>query len=531
MTVDELLGGAVPRFGRAVLTGLFVLAVPPLATAATWTRVGSAGSLINEPSVASDGSAPVVAWALTPGGSALESIEASTLTVSSTGAVTPSPAVTAVGGWAGVSNPLLVSRPGGLQLIWQGSHSTDTNDPLPAGTYVTARDAAGGFGPPAAAGRPYDGDLGGVGLPDGTPLWATNFRGTMSVLRGVVPTQEGNDLQAGLGCCAYHPNMAFDASGRLWAAWYSQATGHLGILVQQVDPATGLGVGAPALAPGSAPTQNSSQTRIALACAPAPGGCRVAYLTQGAAEGGQHLVTWAPGEAAPTDTGLAAGSAAGANGSVTAAYRADGRLWIAWRGDGTIENRLDFFATLGDARGAGGAPIPLGAPPPSTSASVPLESLAVGSNLLVVTLAGDSGPAVYATGVQPVNFAVPDTSGIPNPGVVRNGKALLVAPKRISVRAIRRGKCVPVRVQAQEPSRVYVAIFSGPKSERRFGATVVRFKTAGARKVCVKVPLRAHTFDIRQRFRVGLAVKPGFTPKRGEPRSARVKTQPLAFFK
>jgi hypothetical protein len=125
---------------------------------------------------------------------------------------------------------------------------------------------------------------------------------------------------------------------------------------------------------------------------------------------------------------------------------------------------------------------------------------------------------------------VPDTKGIVTPGVVRDGPALLVAPKRISVAKIRRSKCILTRVQSTKPARIYVAIFSGPRSERRFGATVVRFTAPGKREVCVKVPFNARTFDVRQAFRFAIAVKPGANPVKGEPKGVKPKTQRLVFF-
>jgi hypothetical protein len=268
---------------------------------------------------------------------------------------------------------------------------------------------------------------------------------------------------------------------------------------------------------------------MALACPPAPAGgaCRVAYLAPTGPGTATRVVTWAPGEAAATPVATG-GNPTSANGAVTAAYRADGRLWVAWTGNGTTPGSVGRFATLGDGRGAGGDVVSAGSPPDS-GGSVPLESLAVGDDLLLVTLGGP-GPSVYASVVQPVNYAVPDTKGIAAPGVVRNGPALLVAPKRISVAKLRRSKCILTRVQSSKPARVFVAIFSGPRSERQFGATVVRFTTPGKRQVCVKVPFNARTFNIRQAFRFAIAVKPGATPVKGEPKGVKPRTQRLVFF-
>ena len=51
-----------------------------------------------------------------------------------------------------------------------------------------------------------------------------------------------------------------------------------------------------------------------------------------------------------------------------------------------------------------------------------------------------------------------------------------------------------------------VRIFSGIRSIRLFGAKTVRFRGAGRKVVCIRVPFRAKTFDARTKLRVSLAV-------------------------
>ena len=76
-----------------------------------------------------------------------------------------------------------------------------------------------------------------------------------------------------------------------------------------------------------------------------------------------------------------------------------------------------------------------------------------------------------------------------------------------------------------------MTIFSGTKSIRIFGQARVSFATAPAtRIVCVRVPFRAHTFDVRTPGRIAVAAKQGATPKKGE-KPATVTTRAFKFFK
>ena len=69
--------------------------------------------------------------------------------------------------------------------------------------------------------------------------------------------------------------------------------------------------------------------------------------------------------------------AQGAGRVLTAAYRADGRLWVAWC-DGKT-----YRATLGDATGAGGEVQDAGVPKGSEDGAYALAGMAVGDNLLL----------------------------------------------------------------------------------------------------------------------------------------------------
>jgi hypothetical protein len=67
---------------------------------------------------------------------------------------------------------------------------------------------------------------------------------------------------------------------------------------------------------------------------------------------------------------------------------------------------------------------------------------------------------------------------------------------------------VAVLVTSTRPARVLVTIFSGRRSVRLFGQRLVVFRAAGRTRTCIRVPRRAHTFDVRTplRFAVGYAL-------------------------
>jgi hypothetical protein len=104
---------------------------------------------------------------------------------------------------------------------------------------------------------------------------------------------------------------------------------------------------------------------------------------------------------------------------------------------------------------------------------------------------------------------VPDlATTIPSPRTLRAGPALVTAPSKLSLRSLKRSKCVGVLVTSSRPARVLVTIFSGRLSVRLFGQRLVVFTAAGRRTTCIKVPARAKTFNVRTplRFAVGYAL-------------------------
>ena len=516
-------------FVATLATVLIVAGVLPAAgVAAPWAKLsGDRVSSIDQATLLQNGPRVLAAW---PGGDGTDlasTIElrgvAPTLARPGNGA---GPIAVVASGYTSIStHPALIATPTGPRVVYvatrpDGQARLFLTDPLAEGASPAA--------PPAELIRTSGGNLDAVALPDGTPVVADDRAGSLRIVRGAQPDLDapGSPIQAQLGGNSYNPALARDAAGGLWLAWYSNA-GPAGIFLQAIDPATGAPAGGAIRVPGSESVANNTAQRLALVGDATGSGARVVYATQSGPAAPLRLVSWSPGEGSPTTVARPANLPL--NTYVAAARHADGRLWVAWydgvTGSGASGAARGYYAKLGNARGAGGTEVPLGLPRPTATPGA-VTVLPQGDNLLVAAVAGTgvSRNAVWAA-------LSPDVV-IANPQTIRSGVARVVAPKRVSIGALRRSKtkCVNVRVTVRGPARVQVSIFSGTKSIRLFGQARVVFTAPGSRVVCIRVPLRAKTFDVRTPTRIAVATKPGAKPKRGE-KPASLGIARLRFFK
>lgn len=389
-------------------------------------------------------------------------------------------------------------------------------------TYLTGPLTAGvDGGAPTVVAQQIIGAMDALGLPGGGIIVANTEAGALHTFRDAVAV-DGPDIGAllGPGCCHYHPSLGRDGSGRVWLAWYSNVSGNVGIYMVQLDPATAAAIGTPVKAPESQSPANNG-FHLALACNAAPGGvCRIVYGAQASPTANLRLASWSPGEAAATTIGTPSLSLGL---PLAAAYRADGRLWVAWFDSGTGSQKHGYAAKLGSATGGGGTVQRIATPAGFVDAR-DLEAVAYGNDLVLAGTMQTTAPrgSVWTTLVQDPSQL------IESPRTIKNGPATVVAPKRVSIKNLKKTKCVRVNVSTVAPARIKVAIFSGTKSIRLFGQAVVVFPTAPASKLlCIRVPLRAHTFDVRTPARIAVAVRKGASPK-GPP--AKVVTRSLRFF-
>jgi hypothetical protein len=518
-----------PSATALVVSALVAIAALPAGASATpWAKIsGDRISAIDQATLLGNGPRVLAAWPAGGGTDLAGSVELRGFapTAARPGNGAGATVVVASGFTTMSTHPALIATPGGPRVVFAAT--------LPDGQsrlYLSdalAEGAAPGR-PPAELIRTFGGNLDALGLPDGTPLVADDRAGSLRVVRGASADLDapGTPIQAQLGGNSYNPALATDAAGGVWLAWYSNV-GPAGLFLQAIDPATGAAIGAPQRVPGSESVANNTAQRVALVGDPAGSGARVVYATQASVGAPLRLVSWSPGEGAPVT--VARPRSLSLNVYLAAARHADGRLWVAWYDQGgvagTIAAGRGYHAKLGDRRGAGGVEVPLGMPTPAATPGA-VTALPRGGDLLVAAVAGTGATrnALWATVSPEVLIA--------NPQTIRSGLATVVAPRRVSIRALRasRTKCVHVRVRARGPARVQVSIFSGTRSIRLFGQRRVVFRAAGSRVVCVRVPLRAKTFDVRTPTRIAVATKPGARPVRGE-RPATLGIARLRFFR
>ena len=231
-------------------------------------------------------------------------------------------------GWTGFTNAALVVDPGGLRAFWGGFRSTDTNDPQRETNTAVSADGGAGWALQAGQVVPdgaqsYGSNTAATVLGDGTTLQA--FAGTLGtwVHAGLSPATPNHDYQAPLGPYGYDPNLATDATNRTVMAWYSSASGHLGVLAQSVG-ADGSPVGGPVTMPGTSNMQVGMLGRTPLV-ARRGGGLYVAYPTGYPTS--NRIRVWRVGAGTAPLVGRVAGSGSPA---VAIAAADDGRLWVLW---------------------------------------------------------------------------------------------------------------------------------------------------------------------------------------------------------
>ena len=413
-----------------------VLALLPgdAAAGTTWTKISSDfSSSIAVPTVGILGTTAVVTWEQDTGPETADLVS-DTFQTSPAHAVANGVASKIVTGWVTVDykQGLAATPAGGLEIVFDGAHSTDSADPLRG--MIAAQHNADGTWTAATPVGSGDGLAASTGILSGSvPIFAGNGSGSISVW--VNPSSPASvratDLQAQLGSGGdgYVPKLARDSSGRIWIAWYASGAGGTGIYVQQIDAVTGLPIGAPVAAPDSQGVDNNS-FGTALACAAT---CRLVYGDAPTGSNTNRLVSWWIGQAAPTQIADFAGSGETAGRVVADAYRSDGRLWIAWW------NGKSYSYVLGDATGAGGVVQDAGIPSAAPTGANALTVSPVGDNLLLATTytskAGQNAFAVYVNDVAP-----------PAPVASAPG------PRQVTLQSTPGGKGFRIQVQYAVPS-------------------------------------------------------------------------------
>lgn len=308
--------------------------------------------------------------------------------------------------WAGVTNPALITDPAGLRAIFGGQHTTSTTDPNQNLNTATSSSGGGSWalfpGPIATGGYVYGSDQAAIVGPGGVPFEAWGSTAGLFVHRGLDPAAPNNDFQTQFGgCCGYDPGLAVDAAtGQLWVAWFSNATGHQGVFAQNVEAGSGAPVASAVLMPGSVTTYNGAPNidpqlqRTPITGRPGKPGVFVAY--PGGYPSHDAVLLWQLGAAASTV--IARGSGVR---TVSVASDPAGRLWVTWSVNSGGVPRV-FARRSNPAATLFGATVAVAAPP-GIQTDFRMDPFAQAGVLDVLGNFGaaDSSDAIWHTQIQP----------------------------------------------------------------------------------------------------------------------------------
>jgi hypothetical protein len=369
-------------------------ATEPEPVDATWTQVtDSDGRNIDEVGVArtEDGVLHVL-WRKRTGPSQEEIRHTPISATGSVGASTP-----AAIGFASVENPAVVVMPDGSLRMFFGGLTVAAGGRDGVQSASAAPDAAASpwtlTGARVSSTRSAIPDgVGAAVKPDGTPAFTYAYSFVVGFHVGLNSAETDLDLIGSNACCGYNPQVAFDADGTGYVAWFSNVEGQVGTYVQEVTPSLGDQVLAPESATGGKALATSQRTPLV---ARVGGGVYLAYCS--GYPTCTRVLLWKVGATTPVE--VATGTDVEA---VTLAGAPDGRLWITWEDAAT--GTLYSTRTDTDAK-AVASPVPF-TPPPGTDTVWKLTTDATDSEVAVLAAATvrtgtTTGLATWYTTVEP----------------------------------------------------------------------------------------------------------------------------------
>jgi hypothetical protein len=380
----------------ALILAAAVLAAAPSAQAATWRQItASGGSNIDQVGHARtpDGVLHVI-WRARTGPNTEDLRHTAISAAGKIGATSP-----VQSGWASLSNPGLTVVPGGLRVVWGGIRTTDPNETNQDLNTALSTDGGASWALTPGSivplgGQAYGSPASAATLPSGNVLqtWAGTL-GTW-VHSGLDPTTPNFEYQAPMGNYGYDPGIASDASGAAMIAWYSNATGHLGVFARGVN-ADGSPNGAPINLPSTANMNVGQISRTPIVARPKSGGFYVAYATGYPTQ--DRIRVWRVGaSSAPVLSRTEASSVA------TIAADSKGRLWVAWTA-GTFGSKRVLARRSNRSATVWGATVNAGVVK-GTNSVYELDANATASSLDLLALFGigaESGGATYHARINP----------------------------------------------------------------------------------------------------------------------------------
>jgi hypothetical protein len=294
------------------------LALPASTAAAPWKRITTPdGSSTDQVGLARTADGVLhLAWHHPTGPNTADLIHTMITPAGRIGATSPIQS-----GWTGFTNTALVAEPGGLRAFWGGFRTTDSSDLQRETNTAISSDGGtswalqpGQVNPDGA--QSYASAHAATVRGDGSTMQA--FAGTLGtwVHAGLTPATPNHDFMAGLQY-GNEPNLATDANDRTVMAWYSSATGRLGVLAQDVNADGSPGAG-PLTMPGTGAMNTGMLARTPLV-ARRGGGFYVAYPSPGGVRVWRIGAGTAPAVARIDDSPAVAVAATG-----------DGRIWVLW---------------------------------------------------------------------------------------------------------------------------------------------------------------------------------------------------------
>jgi hypothetical protein len=260
---------------------------------------------------------------------------------------------TATNGFVSVGNPDVVVLPDGSMRIFFGGLTTVSGGRNGVQSAIASAGAEALpwtlTGARVSSNQNAVTDVGAAVKPDGTPAFTYAYSILVGYHTGLNSNETDLNLVPENKCCGYLPDVAFEANGNGYVAWYSNVDGEVGTYVQQITPTLGTKELVPESSTAGKAIAPSQRTPIV---ARVGGGVYVAYCS--GYPTCTRVLVWKVGSTTPIE--IATGQDIE---SVTMSATPDGRLWVLWE---DASARSLYASRTDDTATEPGAPVAFEAP-------------------------------------------------------------------------------------------------------------------------------------------------------------------------